>query len=147
MPRSHQTFRLVLTVKLLGIMLRNRWWSTTFLTITAGDVDGWCWNCPVWSAPHASITPNFLFGSSREIVEDHIKRKMMTHHFSHYYSWRCWRMVSEPPGVIDPSYTPSILYALDYIISWSVSMQPIGAIINGYSSSARDGHWPSVPPC
>ena len=52
MPRSHQTFRLVLYVKLLGSMLRNR-----------------CW-------------PN---------------------HFSHYYSRRCWRMVPDVAGVIDPS--------------------------------------------
>ena len=41
MPRSHQTSRSVLAVELLGIMLRNRWWPTTFLTITAGDDDGW----------------------------------------------------------------------------------------------------------
>ena len=30
MPWSHQTFRLVLAMKLLGIMLRNRWWPTIF---------------------------------------------------------------------------------------------------------------------
>ena len=43
MPRSHQTFRPVLAVKLLGIMLRNiRCWSTTFHTITAEGADGWC---------------------------------------------------------------------------------------------------------
>ena len=30
MPRSHQIFRSVLAVKLLGIMFRNRWWPTTF---------------------------------------------------------------------------------------------------------------------
>ena len=52
MPWSHQTFRSVLAVKLLGIMLRIRWWPTTFLTITSGDADGWCRNCPVWLAPH-----------------------------------------------------------------------------------------------
>ena len=49
--RSHQTFRSVLAVKVLGIMLRNRCWPTTFLTITAGDADGWCRNWPVWSTP------------------------------------------------------------------------------------------------
>ena len=42
MPRSHQTFRPVLAVKLLGIMLRNRCWPTTFHIITAENVDGWC---------------------------------------------------------------------------------------------------------
>ena len=42
MPRSHQTFRLVLAVKLMGIMLRNRCWPTTLHTITAEDADGWC---------------------------------------------------------------------------------------------------------
>ena len=42
MPRSHQTFRLVLAVNLPGIMVRNRRWPTTFLTITAEDVDGGC---------------------------------------------------------------------------------------------------------
>ena len=36
-PRSHQTICLVLAVKLLGIMWRNRCWSTTFRTITSGD--------------------------------------------------------------------------------------------------------------
>ena len=59
MPGSHQTFHLVLDMKLLGIMLRNRWWPTTFFTITTGDADGWCRNCPVWSAPHVPITPKF----------------------------------------------------------------------------------------
>ena len=44
MPRSHQTFRPVLVVKLLGIMFRNGYWPTTFPTITAGDVDGECLN-------------------------------------------------------------------------------------------------------
>ena len=33
-----------LAVKLLGIMLRNRWWPTTCLTITVGDANGWCQN-------------------------------------------------------------------------------------------------------
>jgi hypothetical protein len=42
MPRSHQTFYPVTTVKLLGIMFRSRRWPTTFHTITAGDADGWC---------------------------------------------------------------------------------------------------------
>ena len=41
-PRSHQTFRLVPAVKLLGIVLRDRCWLTAFHTITAGDGDGWC---------------------------------------------------------------------------------------------------------
>ena len=45
--RSHQTFRLVQAVELLGIMLRSRRWPTTFLTITAADVDRWCRNRPV----------------------------------------------------------------------------------------------------
>jgi hypothetical protein len=40
MTQSHQTFRLIPTVKLLGIMFINRCWSTTFHTITVGDVDG-----------------------------------------------------------------------------------------------------------
>jgi hypothetical protein len=51
MPRSHQTFRLVSTVKLLGIMFRSRCWPTTFYTITAGDVNGWCLHWPLWSTP------------------------------------------------------------------------------------------------
>jgi hypothetical protein len=41
MPRSHQTFHPVLAVKLLGFMLRNRCWPTTFHTITTEDADGW----------------------------------------------------------------------------------------------------------
>jgi hypothetical protein len=46
MPRSHQTFRLVPTMKLLGIMFKNRCWPTIFYTISAGDADGWCLNWP-----------------------------------------------------------------------------------------------------
>ena len=42
--QCHQTFRLVPTVKLLGIMLKNRYWPTTFYTITIEDADGWCLN-------------------------------------------------------------------------------------------------------
>ena len=38
-PQSHQTFRPVLAVKLLGITLRNRCWPTTFQTITTEDAD------------------------------------------------------------------------------------------------------------
>ena len=53
-PWSHRTFRPIPTVKLLGIMFKNRCWPTTFHTITAGDVDGWCVNWPVWSPPHAN---------------------------------------------------------------------------------------------
>jgi len=44
MPQSHQTFRPVPTVKLLGIQFRKRCWLTAFHTITAGDTDGWCLN-------------------------------------------------------------------------------------------------------
>ena len=51
MPWSHQTFRLVSTVKLLGIMLRNTCWSTTFHIVTARDVDGCCHKWLVWSTP------------------------------------------------------------------------------------------------
>jgi hypothetical protein len=39
MPRSHQISYPVLAVKLLGIMLRNRCWPTTFHTITTEDAD------------------------------------------------------------------------------------------------------------
>ena len=57
LPWSHQTFRPVSAVKLLGIMFRNRCWPTTFHTITTGDADGWCLNRPVWSTTHASHNP------------------------------------------------------------------------------------------
>jgi hypothetical protein len=39
-PQSHQTFRPVRVMKLLGIMLRNRCWSTIFHIITTRDIDG-----------------------------------------------------------------------------------------------------------
>ena len=39
MPRSHQTFRLVLAVKSLGIVLRKQCWPTTFHTITTKHAD------------------------------------------------------------------------------------------------------------
>ena len=50
-PRSHQTFRPILAVKLLGVMFKYRHWPTTFHTITAIDANGWCLNWPVWSIP------------------------------------------------------------------------------------------------
>ena len=50
MPWSHQRFRFVPTMKLLGSMLRNRHWPTTFHTITARDASRWCQKRPVWSA-------------------------------------------------------------------------------------------------
>ena len=55
-----------------------------------------------WVLSHAPITPNFPFGPSREIAEEYNKKQKMAHHFSHYYSRRCRRMVSELPGVIGP---------------------------------------------
>ena len=51
MPRSHQCFRRDLAMNLLGIMLRNSCWPTTFHNIIAGDADGWCQSWPVWSIP------------------------------------------------------------------------------------------------
>lgn len=57
MPQPHQNLYLVPTVTLLGIMLRNRWWPTTFHTVTAGDANGWCLNWLVWSAPHKMLDP------------------------------------------------------------------------------------------
>ena len=51
MPPSHQNFRPVPAVILLGIMLKNRCWPTTFHTITTEDADGWCQNWLVWSSP------------------------------------------------------------------------------------------------
>ena len=60
MPQPHQNLYLVPTVTLLGIMLRNRWWPTTFHTITAGNADGWCLNWLVWSSPHKMLDPKTI---------------------------------------------------------------------------------------
>ena len=91
MPRSHQTFHPVRAMKLLGIMLRNRCWPTTFHTTLAKDADEWCrylhhyFHAPKWMALqcwlrpcskfnpisikiHAPITPNFTASSSHELV-------------------------------------------------------------------------------
>ena len=54
-PDRTKLFRSVVAVKLLGIMLRIRWWPTTFFTIEAVDADRWCWNRPVWSAPQSDV--------------------------------------------------------------------------------------------
>ena len=70
---SHQTFCPDPAVKLLGILFRNRCWSTTFHYVTTGDANGWCQKWPMWSSPHAPITPNFLSGSSHEIVGDYVQ--------------------------------------------------------------------------
>jgi hypothetical protein len=42
MPRSHQTFRPVPIVRLLGIMFTIRCWPTVFHIITTGDANRWC---------------------------------------------------------------------------------------------------------
>ena len=49
------------------------------------------------------ITPKFPSSFSREIVGDYVKKYMLAHHFSHYYSWRSRWMVFELAGVINPS--------------------------------------------
>ena len=46
-PPSHQAFRPILALKLLGIVLRNRCWPTTFDIITVGGAEGWCQKWPV----------------------------------------------------------------------------------------------------
>ena len=50
-PQSHQTFRPVPTVNLLGIMFKNRCWPSTSHTVKAEDADRWWLNSPVWSTP------------------------------------------------------------------------------------------------
>ena len=43
MPQSHHNFRLILAMKLLRIMLKNRCCPTTFhTTTTSKNADGWC---------------------------------------------------------------------------------------------------------
>ena len=63
MPRSHQQFRQVPTVKLLGIVFIDRCWPTTFHTITAGNDDGGCRKWPVWLAPHLRHDNNMAKGN------------------------------------------------------------------------------------
>ena len=55
------------------------------------------------SRTHAPITPNFSFGSNCEIIGGYVEKWMLAHHFTHYYSWKCQRMVLELVGVINPS--------------------------------------------
>ena len=47
----------------------------------------------------APIAPNFLFSSSREIAGDYVKKKVMAHQFSHYYSRKC-RWCDRPLGTV-----------------------------------------------
>ena len=53
---------------------------------------------------HAPITPNFSSTFSREIVVDYVHNWVLVHHFSHYYSLRCWHIVSKVVGVTNPSW-------------------------------------------
>ena len=66
MPRSHQNFRPIPAVKLLGILLRSRCWPTTFHTNTAGDTDGGCQNWPVPLIRLCSQRPMFIFPEPTE---------------------------------------------------------------------------------
>ena len=71
MPGSHQTFYLVpVVVKLLGTVLRNGCWPITFHICYNRRCQWMVSNWPVWSAPHAPITPNFPSGSDYETVGD-----------------------------------------------------------------------------
>ena len=72
--RPHHTLRLVLAVKLFGIMLRIRGRFITFHIITSGDADGWCEKWPVWSAPHALIAPNVPSSFSCEIARNYVEK-------------------------------------------------------------------------
>ena len=97
-PPARATFRSVLASESHWLqpllVLTVRWWSGT-------SKCGWGNN--LRSSYHALITPNFPFGCSREIDGEFVKKQMIAHHFSHYYSQRCRRMVSELPGVVGPS--------------------------------------------
>jgi hypothetical protein len=62
---------------------------------------------------HAPITPNFPSGSSRKIVGDYVEKHMSAHHFSHYYSRRCRRMVLEAVGVTSPSGGNPLVISID----------------------------------
>ena len=90
MPRSHETFRSVLTVKLLGIMLGNRRWPTTFLTITAADADGWSWNCPVWSALNQTCNQVHHNWSAREWLLPMAKVMHSTLMGPGHQAWEVW---------------------------------------------------------
>ena len=61
------------------------------------------WFPPLLSS--APITPTFLFGFSCEVVGDYVEKQILAHRFSHYYSWRCRRMMSTLAGAINPSMT------------------------------------------
>ena len=70
-PWWHQTFRPVLAVKLMGIiMLRNRCWPINFHTIIVEDVDGWCWKrSPTLGAhTHAHSCPWVLGGHGCNVI-------------------------------------------------------------------------------
>ena len=70
-PWWHQTFRPVLAVKLMGIiMLRNRCWPINFHTIIVEDVDGWCWKrSPTLGAhTHAHSCPWVLGGHGCDVI-------------------------------------------------------------------------------
>ena len=61
---------------------------------------GW-FRCAILSLSCPDHT-KFPFGSNCEIAGDYVEKQMLAHHFSHYYSRRCLRMVSELAGVISP---------------------------------------------
>ena len=68
---------------------------------------------------------------------------MLAHHFSHYYSQRCWRMVSELAGVINPScpdqnklsvrFQPWICWKL----CWGIDVGPPLFTLRYYSRRCR----------
>ena len=118
MSHSHQTFHPIIAVKLLWIMFRNTCWPTTFHTITVRDADGGCHKQPVWLTPHVPITPNFPSDSSHETVVDYVEKHTLAHHFSHYYSRRCWRMIFELVSVVRPA--PSFISSTPSIATWGL---------------------------
>ena len=99
MPLSHNTLRhRVGATELLGIMLRNRCWPTTFHTITSGDVDEWC--CYLQYYFHVlrrAGNLTILVATSSEI-RSHLHQNACPDHtkvYVRFEPWNCWGLYWE----------------------------------------------------
>jgi hypothetical protein len=124
MPQSHQTFRPVPTVKLLGIMFKNRCWPIILHINTVGDANERCQKRPVWSAPNIAsshihiqihfaiaILPHYTHIQARHPISQH------THTMRHfiYPVYQCVRKETLNP-VLKSNGLSIVIYSIHSLL-------------------------------
>lgn len=84
MPRPHQNFHPVQSVKLLGIMFINGCWPTVLYIVTTEDADGWCQNGPVESTLHPGDCRRWLRRGWKRRWRMYVRSSPLQHDLRHW---------------------------------------------------------------